>query len=104
MLREKQLKQFEMLIDGLSDCPYTDSKDQQQDKDELLTLCWSPNGQVLLAAFSSGKCYYLDTQTGNTLFIRKLGYTPMRINWLKYRTKDRIEFPAQGEQPFTVCI
>lgn len=51
----------------------------------MVSMCWSPNGQILLTAFSSGQCFYFDTQNGNVLFLRLLESAPKEIRWLKYK-------------------
>nr|CAD2205697.1 unnamed protein product [Meloidogyne enterolobii] len=77
--RQLPLTQFSALIAGESE--YS----SKQSKNEMVSLCWSPDGQILLSAFSSGHCFYLDTQNGNVLFSRLIEYAPKEIKWIKYR-------------------
>nr|CAD2198852.1 unnamed protein product [Meloidogyne enterolobii] len=77
--RQLPLTQFSALISGESE--YS----SKQSKNEMVSLCWSPDGQILLSAFSSGHCFYLDTQNGNVLFLRMIEYAPKEIKWIKYQ-------------------
>lgn len=54
---------------------------------EMVSLSWSPDGQILLSTFSSGHCFYLDTQNGNVLFLRLMECSPKEIKWIKYRPR-----------------
>ncbi|KAL3124409.1 hypothetical protein niasHT_007692 [Heterodera trifolii] len=90
--RDDSAKHFDFLDDVSSISSSSKSKDQ------LLFLCWSPDGQVLLTVFQSGFLYYLDTQTGNTLFVKKLSYSPFCVEWLKFRPTIALKFPRIGEQ------
>uniref|UniRef100_A0A183CDJ8 B3 domain-containing protein n=1 Tax=Globodera pallida TaxID=36090 RepID=A0A183CDJ8_GLOPA len=49
----------------------------------------------------SGWCFYLDTQTGDTLFVKKLPYSPSCVEWLKFRPKMSLNFPHIGQQSAT---
>uniref|UniRef100_A0A914MF96 Anaphase-promoting complex subunit 4-like WD40 domain-containing protein n=1 Tax=Meloidogyne incognita TaxID=6306 RepID=A0A914MF96_MELIC len=77
--RQLPLTQFSALIADESE--YS----SKQSRNEMVSLCWSPDGQILLSAFSSGHCFYLDTQNGNVLFLRLIEYAPKEIKWIKYQ-------------------
>ena len=54
-----------------------------KDKDLLESLRWSPDGQVLLVAFQSGRIFFLDVQTGRPVYFKKLEYQPKLVRWIQ---------------------
>jgi len=44
---------------------------QRTTKEDIVqTICWCPDGQILLVAFDSGRLYYVDAQSGRPLYAK----------------------------------
>ncbi|KAI1729396.1 anaphase-promoting complex subunit 4 WD40 domain-containing protein [Ditylenchus destructor] len=48
----------------------------------IANICWSPDGEVLLVLFEEGKIYFLDAQTGRTIFCTFHSFRPSMMRWL----------------------
>ncbi|KAI1713425.1 anaphase-promoting complex subunit 4 WD40 domain-containing protein [Ditylenchus destructor] len=52
----------------------------------IANICWSPDGEVLLVLFEDGKIYFLDAQTGRTIFCTFHSFRPSMMRWFKIST------------------
>lgn len=68
----------------------------------LESICWSPDGQILLVAFQNGNFYYLNAQNGKPLFFIDFVRLPGKIYWFEIEAPD--QFNIENFFPVTVIF
>uniref|UniRef100_A0A915CSM7 Anaphase-promoting complex subunit 4-like WD40 domain-containing protein n=1 Tax=Ditylenchus dipsaci TaxID=166011 RepID=A0A915CSM7_9BILA len=74
--KEAFLKNWSNLLAGTS-------RDSMVEPSNLESIYWSPDGEVLLVVFESGKICFLDAQNGKPLFLKELFYKANKIRWFE---------------------